>query len=132
MSLVSVDDAYSAIAREILAFVGDRPWDSATGIYEVLAASTSGKWSLSVGEEEVREGAFPPNDVALLASDGALFLRDNVLTNSGQRIWGLKFTLFPDGRFRIEYDYAKPEGYEDTDETIDVDLLKGVLGQDGA
>jgi len=30
--------------------------------------------------------------------------------------------LHPDGKFSIDYDYNKPEGYEETDETIDVSL----------
>jgi hypothetical protein len=34
------------------------------------------------------------------------------------RIWGLTFTLFPTGKFKIEYDYNKPEGYEETDGAI--------------
>lgn len=46
------------------------------------------------------------------------FLQANMLESTGQRIWGLVFTLYPDGRFNIEYDYKKPENYEDTDETI--------------
>jgi hypothetical protein len=47
-----------------------------------------------------------------------LFLRDDLLRTTGQRIWGLSFTLFPDGQFKIEYDYNKPEGYEESDEII--------------
>jgi len=31
---------------------------------------------------------------------------------------GLTFILYPNGKFNIEYDYNKPEGDEETDETI--------------
>lgn len=34
------------------------------------------------------------------------------------KIWGLTFTLYPDGKFEIEYNYDKPEDYEETDEVI--------------
>lgn len=30
----------------------------------------------------------------------------------------MMFTLFPTGKFKIEYDYNKPEGYTETDEMI--------------
>jgi hypothetical protein len=49
-----------------------------------------------------------------------VFLRNDLLKTTGQRIWGLTFTLYPDGKFYVEYDYNKPEGYEETDETVDL------------
>lgn len=52
--------------------------------------------------------------------DAALYLRDDILKSTGQRIWGLSFTLYPTGKFNIEYDYNKPDGYEETDETINL------------
>ncbi len=52
------------------------------------------------------------------ASNSILFLRDDLLETTGERIWGLTFTLFPNGKFNIVYDYNKPEGYEETDELI--------------
>lgn len=45
-----------------------------------------------------------------------LFLRDELLHTTGQRIWGLTFTLYPDGQFNIEYDYNKPEWYDEEEE----------------
>jgi hypothetical protein len=59
--------------------------------------------------------------------EAALFLRDDLLRTTGQRIWGLTFTLFPTGKFNIEYDYNKPDGYEESDETIDLaEALQGI------
>lgn len=54
--------------------------------------------------------------------EACLFLRDDLLRTTNQRIWGLTFTLRPDGKFDLQYDYNKPQGYEETDETIDVSL----------
>ena len=45
-------------------------------------------------------------------------LKDNMLKLTGDKIWGLTFTLYPDGKFEIEYNYDKPEDYEETDEVI--------------
>lgn len=118
----SLEDAYQAISQEILSFVGSRSWESAKGIHQVLARSTSTKWSVVSNGEETRKGDLPPFEIASLASDAVLYLRDDLLKTTGARIWGLTFTLYPDGKFNIEYDYDKPADYEDTDETIDVDL----------
>ncbi len=62
-------------------------------------------------------------------SDACFFLRDDLLRTTGQRIWGLKFTLYPTGKFNIEYDYNMPEGYEETDEVITGDEINASLGQ---
>jgi len=51
-------------------------------------------------------------------SDACFFLRDNILATTGERIWGLTFTLNREGKFNIEYDYNKPEGYEESEEGI--------------
>ena len=72
--------------------------------------------------QETRKGELPPFEVASVASDAVLYLREDLLKTTGQRIWGLTFTLYPDGKFTVEYDHNKPEGYEETDETIDVSL----------
>lgn len=123
-SVSSVEQAYEILAREIIEFVDGRPWQEAKGIYQVLNKSTSHKWRLIHQGEECRKGKSP-----LLDASGALFfLRDDIQKTTGDRIWGLTFTLFPDGKFRIEYDYNKPEGYEETDETIEIDPTKDVLG----
>ena len=71
-------------------------------------------------------------------NDACIFLRDNLLQTTGQRIWGLTFTLWPDGKFKIDYDYDydKPEGYEESDEVITGDEINASLqkltGQDGS
>jgi len=54
--------------------------------------------------------------------EACLFLRSELLRKTGQRIWGLAFTLHPDGKFNLQYDYNKPEGFEETDEAIDVSI----------
>ena len=47
-----------------------------------------------------------------------LFLRDQILAETGKRIWGLTFTLYPDGKYEIEYDYNVPEGFNEKGEYI--------------
>ena len=45
-------------------------------------------------------------------------LRDQILAETGKRIWGLTFTLYPDGKYEIEYDYNVPEGFNEKGEYI--------------
>ena len=68
-------------------------------------------------------------DSSISPGNAALFLRDDLLRTTGQRIWGLTFTLYPDGKFKIEYDYNKPEGYEETNEVITGDEINASLAE---
>lgn len=47
-----------------------------------------------------------------------LSLRDQILAETGKRIWGLTFTLYPDGKHEIEYDYNVPEGFNEKGEYV--------------
>lgn len=119
----SVEEAYKALAKEVVEFVDDRPWDMARGIYQVLTHSTAHEWLLEKNGITNEKGKAPIFD----ASKAIFFLRDHLLATTGDRIWGLTFTLYPDGNFKIEYDYNKPEGYEETDETISLgEVLKNL------
>lgn len=51
-------------------------------------------------------------------SDLIIFFRDNILKETKKRIWGLTFTLYPDGKHEIEYDYNVPEGFNEQGEWI--------------
>jgi hypothetical protein len=119
----SVEGAYQALAREVLEFVDERPWDIAMGIYQIFTRSTAHEWLVVKDGIANEKGRAPSLD----ASDALFFLRDNLLATSGQRIWGLTFTLYPDGKFNIEYDYNKPEDYEETDEVITGDEINESL-----
>lgn len=51
-------------------------------------------------------------------NDYIIFLRDTILKETGKRIWGLTFTLYPDGAYEIQYDYNVPEGFNEKGEWI--------------
>lgn len=128
MSINSVETAYEKISNYLMAFIGHRYWDSATCHFRILAKMARGsQWLVHKGIEE-RKGDFEGRSEAIWDGlDAALFLRDDLLRTTGQRIWGLTFTLFPDGQFKIEYDYKKPEGYEESDEVITGDEINASL-----
>lgn len=51
-------------------------------------------------------------------NDACIALRDETLRTTGQRIWGLTFTLYPDGKYDIVYNYNKREDYDDSHEEV--------------
>lgn len=124
----NVEDAYYAIAQAAMAFPAGRAWQSISSKYGVLSTMVSASWSIHTDSSVDETGKAPPKELRNAAMDAALYLRDDLLKTTGQRIWGLTFTLHPDGKFNIEYDYNKPEGYEETDEAITGDEINASLG----
>lgn len=82
--------------------------------------SSSGDKSISLGFEN-----------AFKVNDAVIYLRDDLLQTTGQRIWGLTFTLYPDGKFNIDYDYEKPEDYDDSDDAISLAQAQASLAGSG-
>ena len=114
----SVEEAYNTLAKDTLAFPNGRTWTKVCGEYKVYSKMVSCRWWLENNNTIDRKWANGSDQFNKLACDAALFLRDDLLSTTGERIWGLTFTLYPTGKFEIEYDYNKPEGYEESDETI--------------
>lgn len=119
MKFNSAEQAYESLADYVQAFVGFRQWKVAgckIGVFDKMAKGS--QWL--VWNETVEEkGGFEENQDAIWNGlDAATYLRDNLLETTGERIWGLTFTLHPDGKFNIDYDYEKPEDYDDSDDSI--------------
>ncbi|MBN7822463.1 MULTISPECIES: hypothetical protein [Gammaproteobacteria] len=113
----TVEDAYNELARGIIDFIGGRSWDKAfcsCQIYHRMASTVY--WLESFGNVDKKALAWPNSCID--SGKAAILIRDDVLQKNGQRIWGLIFTLYPDGKFNIEYDYSKPEDYEETDDIV--------------
>jgi hypothetical protein len=130
MKFNTVETAYSALADYLQAFVGDRRWDAATVDMKVFETMAKGAQSFEYqGLIDATGGFEGASDAIWTGLDAAIFLRDDLLKTTGQRIWGLSFTLYPTGKFNIEYDYDKPEGHEVTDETIMGDEINASIDQ---
>jgi hypothetical protein len=110
-----VEDAYAELARSVLDFVKNRPWDEGVCKCAIFNKMASSSWWLTIGTNLVKDGLDWPNK-SIDSGGAALFLRDSLLKATGDRIWGLTFTLYPGGKFKLAYDYAKPADYENTDE----------------
>ncbi|VTU37588.1 hypothetical protein H6CHR_05005 [Variovorax sp. PBL-H6] len=119
--IITVEQAYDAIARYLLSFVGKRRWDSVACKLRIYTKMVSGSQCLIANGVSDESGGFEKDPNAMWEGlDAAAFLRDDFLRTTGERIWGLTFTLYPDRKFNIEYDYNKPEDYEETDETVNL------------
>lgn len=94
---------------------GESVWTCMVLKAQIYSGMVSGEFSI-ISANSVDETKY-----VKAISEAVLFLRDDLLATTGDRIWGLTFTLYPDGKFKIEYDYNKPEGYEESDETISLD-----------
>ncbi|WP_139159434.1 hypothetical protein [Pseudomonas argentinensis] len=104
----TVEDAYEELARGIVDFAAGRSWERACckcEIYDRMASATY--WLEGFGN--IDRDAFGWPDSSINIGKAALFIRDDILAAGGQRIWGLTFSLFPDGKFDIEYDYSRPK-----------------------
>jgi len=126
----TVEDAYQMLAQTALDFVRTREWDKAYCRCQILGKMASAVHWLEYKTNSDNKSLGWPT-AGLSAGDAALFLRDDLLQTTGQRIWGLTFTLYPNGKFNIEYDYDKPEGYEETNELISGEEINQSLGELG-
>ncbi len=119
MQFNSIEDAYIGLAQYVQAFIGARQWDVAGCKMHIFSKMAKGsQWLENEGTSD-EQGGFEKNTDAIWDGlDAALFLRDNLLVTTGQRIWGLTFTLYPNSKFNIDYDYNKPADYEETNESI--------------
>lgn len=123
----NVEAAYNAICLDVAAFPNGRDWDETCGRYDVLSQMVASRWWLRKADFIDKKWHDGDEQFNGRACHAVLFLRDDFLRTTGDRIWGLTFTLFPTGKFKIEYDYSKPEGYEETDETISLNDALGSL-----
>lgn len=115
----SIDQAYEYLGKYGLAFANERPWDLIKVDFNIYFKMATADHFLIFKGNKIDTAGFENNSDAIWEGlDAAIFIRDYMLKLTGDRIWGLTFTLYPDGKFEIEYDYDKPEDYEETDELI--------------
>nr|WP_315848335.1 DUF6882 domain-containing protein [uncultured Rhodoferax sp.] len=113
-----IDSAHKAteeLSKALLDFVHGREWSSAELQAQVFEQAVFSSCSYRSGEIIVSDGLDWP-DSTIDTSSAAFFLRKEHLRTTGKRIWGLIFTLYPDGKYDIAYDYNKPEDYDDSDD----------------
>ena len=120
----TIDQAYNYFGNYCLAFVNQRPWNTVKVSFSIFSDMVSAEQYLIYDGRKIDIGGFEENSDAIWdALEAAKYIRDKTLNETGERIWGLTFTLYPDGKFELEYDYDKPEDYEETNEIITGDEI---------
>lgn len=115
----NIEQAYGAIAQILISRISSGNWKSLVVSCKILSLSAGRSVAKKIDIFDNVEPFSCGLDAGTIL-DAAVYLRDDILKTTGQRIWGLTFTLYPTGKFNIEYDYNKPDGYEETDETINL------------
>lgn len=126
---ITAEKAYFSLAGYLIDFINSRHWQQAGVSAEITRSAVTllNHWLMQDGEVNEKAMGWGSSEIRNNAMEAVRYLRDNLLATSGQRIWGLTFTLYPDGKFNIEYDYNKPEDYEETDEVITGDEINESL-----
>lgn len=104
----NLEDAYGILAAALLEFAGDDGWLIAGSKTTVLQQMTQTSYWRGEGGRHIENDRFPCADAAWLASDAALYIRDQMMNSEATRIWGFALVLYPTGKFNIEFDYTKP------------------------
>lgn len=114
----SVEQAYQELKDACIAFVRGRPWNAVT-CHAVILHKMARIQIYLVHDNRIERDRLAGTDAVAAPEDAVLFLRDDLLQTTGERIWGLTFTLHPDGRFNIEFDCNKPKGHEASSAPVD-------------
>lgn len=109
----SVEQAHQELKNACHAFIRGRPWDSVT-CHAVILNKMARINIYLVHENKIDRKRLAWTGSSAAPESASLFLRDDLLRTTGERIWGLTFTLYPDGKFNIEFDCNKPKGHEAT------------------
>lgn len=108
---MNIETAYEIIAKGCVHKAGGCTWDRIILKVEIGERMTTEQfWTVSDEEKYPAIGSIP-REMKIPMVDAELFLRDDLLKTTGDRIWGFVFTLHKEGRFEIAYDYKMPDGY---------------------
>ena len=100
------EQAYEQIARAMLTTAKGARWTTLVleaNVYDHLVSGRFVMWN----NDEVDESRYVPSPSSRNVLEAALFLRDELLATSGERITGFTFTLQLNGKFNIDYRYGE-------------------------
>lgn len=109
--IMKVEDAYKLLAEGAIEEAGSTRWDRIVieiKIYEKMASFIY--WCYE-GDKKIQGNGSVPIDMKARIIDAVLFIRDDLIETTGDRIWGMEFSLTNEGKFNIEYSYTKPNGF---------------------
>lgn len=104
---MTIEEAYSFIAKEVLAFVGSEPWDVAGVDIEIFDQMTSSQGWREYRGQRYPALSIPSLPVSVASTKAAICLRDNLVKQHEKNITNIYFSISPDGDFKINYKYAE-------------------------
>lgn len=109
---MNVEEAYQKIAeRGLFAFEGES-WEKIIISSSIADKMVSSEVVKIVGEKAIPATKVAPMNIGIPATEATLFLRDDLLKTTGDRIWTMTMTIESNGKFDIQYGYEKPEDWE--------------------
>ena len=133
MSQQKIEKLAISLANYLHDFIDDRPWDIASctldqvpnygGLRETWLSYQNQKIDNVNGWDHGHPKWGDESKSAEALIYGGEVVEEHFKT-TGQRIWGLTFTLHPDGKFNIDYNYNRPEWYTEEDELADASSAK--------
>ncbi|HJV74037.1 MAG TPA: hypothetical protein VJ654_07440 [Noviherbaspirillum sp.] len=121
----SIEEAYSSIAANMKIAAGGESWHRLELHAYIFANMVRSEFMVSFADE-VDETKYVKSIIG-----PCTFIRDHLLHTTGRRIWGLTFTLYPDNRFDIAYNYDKPADYDDSEDPISLAEVQKRLEDSG-
>ena len=119
IKIKDINEALKWLEIELIDFMkvnSERVFTHAKGIHGVQDNYSRTSHELFNNDEELEKLRYKENNYPI--HESLHFIRDQILAETGKRIWGLTFTLYPDGKYEIEYDYNIPEGFNEKGEYI--------------
>lgn len=114
-------EALQYLGNTCIYYINDRSWDQIQLKVEIFTKMVSPCFSHIYNKILFDKVENLPLEQNMMIYDASLALRDHILNLTCDRIWGLTFKLYPNGKLNIEYDYQKPKDYEESEETISGD-----------
>lgn len=122
--------AISCLKNDLISFSSNRIYDKLVVSYEIYNDGTHPiKYILKYNNIEDDDYYGIPPKISIQTMRALFFIRDTLLKETGKRIWGLTFTLYPDGKHEIEYDYNVPEGFNEKGEWIGEEHNNEAVGE---
>lgn len=110
---MQVEEAYQHIAEAGLYALEGDSWDVIVIECEIGERMVTSSFHKQLEDSKEPAKRSVPMAINMKVCDAALFLRDDLLKTTGDRIWGLTMSIDNQGKFNIAYSYEQPEAWKD-------------------
>lgn len=90
---MNVESAYTTLSEYAIARAGDHDWRTIILSIDIFEKACSYDVCFFESDQKKQSQIETAIELDVALTNAALFLRDDLLINSGDRIWGLEFVL---------------------------------------